>query len=156
MKEGKSMNKVKTGFTALFSALAGWLGILAIPMLVLVICNVIDYATGLIASKYRGQAIDSYKGFRGIAKKVCMWLLVAIGAMIDWLIIYAGNTIGITMPVNFLIACIVAIWLIANEIISILENVVDIGTKIPPFLMPLVKNIKRQVEDKAKTGSGTE
>lgn len=150
------MNKVKTGFTALFSALAGWLGILAIPMLVLVICNVIDYATGLIASKYRGQAIDSYKGFRGIAKKVCMWLLVAIGAMIDWLIIYAGNTIGITMPVNFLIACIVAIWLIANEIISILENVVDIGTKIPPFLMPLVKNIKRQVEDKAKTGSGTE
>jgi toxin secretion/phage lysis holin len=148
------MNKIKVFFTAFFSALVGWLGILAIPVLVLVICNVIDYITGLVASKYRGQQIDSYKGFRGIAKKICMWLLVAIGAMIDWLIIYAGNTIGITIPVNFLIACIVAIWLIANEIISILENVVDIGAPIPPFLVPLVKNIKKQVEDKAAVKDG--
>jgi len=143
------MNKVKTLFTAFFSALAGWLGILAIPVLVLVICNVIDYVTGLVASKYRGQAINSYTGFRGIAKKVCMWLLIGVGAMIDWLIIYAGQSIGIAIPVNFLIACIVAIWLIANEIISILENVVDIGAPIPPFLLPIVKNIKKQVEDKA-------
>jgi toxin secretion/phage lysis holin len=148
------MNKVKTGFTAFFSALAGWLSILAIPVLILVICNVIDYITGLIASKYRGQAIDSYKGFRGIAKKVCMWLLIAVGAMIDWLIIYAGQNVGIAIPVNFLISCIVAIWLIANEIISILENMVDIGVSIPPFLMPLVKNIKKQVEDKASTEGG--
>lgn len=143
------MNKIKALFTAFFSALAGWLGILAIPVMVLVICNIIDYATGLVASPYRGQKIDSYKSFRGIAKKICMWLLVAVGAMLDWLIIYAGNTIGITIPVSFLIACIVAVWLIANEIISILENMVDIGVSIPPFLMPLVKNIKKQVEDKA-------
>lgn len=143
------MNKFKTIFTAFFSALAGWLGILAIPVLILVLCNVIDYGTGLAASSYRGQKIDSYKSFRGIAKKICMWLLVALGAMIDWLIIYAGDTIGVTIPVTFLIACIVAVWLIASEIISILENMVDIGVKIPPFLIPLVKNIKRQVEDKA-------
>lgn len=142
------MNKIKTLFTAFFSALAGWLGILAIPVFVLVLCNIIDYCTGLAASKYRGQKIDSYKGLRGIAKKICMWLLIVIGAMVDWLIIYAGQTIGITLPVNFLIACIVAVWLIVNEIISILENMVDIGVSIPPFLMPLVKNIKKQVEDK--------
>ncbi|MDF2537404.1 MAG: toxin secretion/phage lysis holin [Herbinix sp.] len=144
------MNKVKTMFTAFFSALAGWLGILAIPVFVLVLCNVIDYGTGLAAAKYRDQELNSYKSFRGIAKKVCMWLLVGVGAMIDWLIIYASDTVGIKLPVSFLIACIVAIWLIANEIISILENVVDIGTPIPPFLMPLVKNIRKQVEDKAE------
>lgn len=144
------MNKIKGLFTAFFSALSGWLGILAIPVLVLVICNIIDYGTGLAASKYRGQRINSYKGFRGIAKKICMWLLIAVGAMIDWLIIYAGHSIGITIPVNFLIACVVAVWLIANEIISILENMVDIGVSIPPFLMPIVKNIKKQVEDKTK------
>lgn len=149
MKEGKDMNKIKALFIGFFSALAGWLGILAIPVAVLVFCNVVDYATGLLASKYRGQSINSYKGFRGIAKKVCMWLLIAIGAMIDWLIIYAGQSIGITIPVNFLIACVVAIWLIANEIISILENMVDIGVDIPPFLLPIVKNIKKQAEAKA-------
>ena len=143
------MNKIKSVFVAFFSALAGWLGILAVPMLFLVLCNLIDYITGLMAGPNRGEKINSYKGFRGIAKKICMWLLVGVGAMIDWLIIYAGNTIGITIPINFLIACIVAVWLIANEIISILENMVDIGVKIPPFLLPLVKNIKKQVEDKA-------
>ncbi len=144
------MNKFKSLFTAFWAVLAGWLGILAIPMLVLVACNFIDYGTGLAASPYRGQKIDSYKSFRGIAKKVCMWLLVAIGALIDWLLKYAANTVGISLPITFLVACAVAIWLIASEIISILENMVDIGVSIPPFLLPLVKNIKKQVEDKAE------
>ena len=33
-----------------------------------------------------------------------------------------------------------------NEIISILENIIDIGVSVPAFLMPLVKNIKSQTE----------
>ncbi|MDF2842459.1 MAG: toxin secretion/phage lysis holin [Herbinix sp.] len=148
------MNKVKSLFTAFFSTLTGLLGILAIPVYSLVILNVIDYATGLAASPYRGQKIDSYKSFRGILKKVCMWLLVVIGAMIDWLISYASNASGIHIPFKFLISCIVAIWLIASEIISILENMVDIGVSMPPFLLPLVKNIKKQVEDKATIKEG--
>lgn len=142
------MNKIKALITAFLSAIAGWLGILAIPVLVLVLCNVIDYITGLVAAKYRNEPVNSYKGFRGIAKKVCMWLLIVIGAMADWLIIYAGQTIGITIPVSFLIACVVAVWLIVNEFISILENIKDIGAPIPPFLMPIMKNVKKQVEDK--------
>ena len=150
------MNKIKSIVTGFFAALAGWLGILAIPMLILIICNVTDYITGLVASKYRNETINSYKSFRGIAKKVCMWLLVGVGAIIDWLLIYAGEAAGIILPFTFLIACIVAIWLICNEIISILENMVDIGVDLPPFLAPIVKNIKKQVEDKAaiKDGGG--
>ena len=146
------MNKVKAIFIAFFTALAGWLGILAIPVLILVLCNLIDYVTGLVASKYRDQKINSYKSFRGIVKKICMWLLVAVGALFDWLIIYAGETVGVSIPVAFLIACVVAIWLITNEFISILENMKDIGVPIPPFLQPLVKNVQKQVEDKAKLG----
>ena len=146
------MNKVKAIFIAFFTALASWLGILAIPVLILVLCNLIDYVTGLVASKYRDQKINSYKSFRGIVKKICMWLLVAVGALFDWLIIYAGETVGVSIPVAFLIACVVAIWLITNEFISILENMKDIGVPIPPFLQPLVKNVQKQVEDKAKLG----
>lgn len=143
------MNKIKTGFTAFFTALFGWLGILAIPVLLLVLTNLIDYFTGLVASKFRNESINSYKSFRGIAKKICMWLLVIVGAVVDQLIIYGGQTVGIQLPFVSLIACIVAVWLTCNEIISILENMNDIGAPIPPFLKPLVKNIKKQVEDKA-------
>ena len=45
-------------------------------------------------------------------------------------------------------ACIVAIWIICNEIISILENIKDMGVTIPAFLIPLVTHVKSQVEDK--------
>ncbi len=31
--------------------------------------------------------------------------------------------------------------------ISILENLVDIGIALPPFLMPIVKRIKKEVEE---------
>ena len=78
-----------------------------------------------------------------------MWLLVIVGAIIDQLLIYTADTIGISMPFTYLVACIVAIWIICNEIISILENIKDMGVNIPTFLEPIVKNIKTQVEDKA-------
>lgn len=148
------MNRNKTLLTVLFSAVAGRLGILAIPVFILVICNIIDYITGLAAGPRRGEKISSYKSLRGITKKICMWLLIIIGALIDQLILYAGKTIGITLPFTYLVACIVAIWLICNEIISTLENISDIGVKLPPFLMPMINNIKRQVESKTSAKEG--
>lgn len=143
------VNKLKAIFVAIASGFMSLLGILAVPVLIMVGCNVIDYATGLIAAKYRNQELDSYKGFRGIAKKVCMWLLVVVGAIVDWLLQYASSTIGITLPFTFLIACIVAIWIICNELLSILENISDIGTPLPAFLKNVVKYIKKQTEGKA-------
>lgn len=142
------MKEIKAFFVVIFATLSAWLGILAIPMLVLVGLNITDYITGICASKYRGQQITSYKGFRGIAKKVCMWLLVAIGGVLDWLIMYAGDTIGIDIKFKFVIACVVAVWLICNELISILENIKDIGAPLPAWLIKITKNIKTQVDKK--------
>ena len=68
----------------------------------------------------------------------------------DVLINYAGQYVGLSIKLPFVVATIVAVWLICNEIISILENLLDIGVAMPPFLMPLAKMIKGQVEDKTK------
>lgn len=141
-------NYIKAILTAIFAFLTSLLGVLAIPVILMVLCNVIDYATGLMASPFRKEDINSYKSMKGIVKKVCMWLLVIVGAVIDQLILYTSGTFGITLPFTFLIACIVAIWIVCNELISILENVQDMGVAIPAFLEPLVKHIKSQVEDK--------
>lgn len=137
----------KKFLTAVGSVLSSLLGILYIPVMLMVCCNVIDYTTGLMAAKYRkDNTISSYKSFKGIAKKVSMWLLVVVGAIVDELIKYAAQTVGITVPFTFLIACVVAVWIVCNELISILENIKDIGVNIPTFLLPLVKNIKSQTE----------
>lgn len=146
------MEKMKAAITAVTSALMSWLGILAIPVFLLVGCNVIDYATGLCASKYREEGgITSYRSIRGIIKKVCMWLLVLLGSFIDILINYSVECAGMDLKIPFVVATVVAVWLVVNEIISILENMLDIGVSMPPFLMPVVKYIKKQVEIKAET-----
>ena len=145
------MDKVKATVIAAISALMSWLGILAIPVLLLVGCNIIDYITGLMAAKFREDGgISSYKSIRGIYKKIGMWILVIIGAFADILIQYSIECAGIEMTVPFVVATVVAVWLVVNEFISILENLKDSGVKIPPFLMPLMKYINRKVEDKAK------
>ncbi len=149
----ENVNYIKGFFTMTFSLLTSLFGVLAIPILLMVGTNIIDYATGLIAAPKRSEDINSYKSMRGIWKKVCMWLLVAVGAIIDELILYASGTIGITLPGSFLVACVVACWIICNEILSILENLKDIGIAMPPFLEPLVKNIKSQTADKVTTDS---
>lgn len=151
------MDKVKVTVIAVMSALMSWLGILAVPMGLLILCNIIDYTTGLVAAGYRDDGgISSYKSMRGIAKKVGMWLLVVVGAVIDALINYAAEYIGQGITVPFVVATIVAVWLIVNEIISVLENIIDIGVTVPPFLLPLVKKIKSQVENKAATETDQE
>ena len=142
------MEKIKAFFITAFSAIFSWLGVLAVPVFLLVGCNLIDYITGLLAAKYRDEAVSSYKGIRGIIKKVCMWLLIGVGWMMDTLLKYTVTTVGLTIELPFIVATVVAVWLICNELISILENMIDIGVNIPPFLMPLVKRIKNQVEEK--------
>lgn len=143
------MEKIKVTVTAVLSALMSWLGILAIPIFLLVGCNLVDYFTGICAAKYRTERINSYKGIRGIIKKVCMWILVVIGVWLDVLIRYTMRCTGLDLEIPFVVATVVVLWLVVNEMISILENVIDIGVKLPPFLLPITKYIKKQVEEKS-------
>ena len=145
------MNKVNTikGIIAsVMGVLNNIFGILAIPIVLLVVCNIIDYVTGILASKFRGQEISSYKGIKGIAKKIGMWLLIVVGAILDELIVYSVAQLGVVMPFTFIVSCVVAVWLICNELISILENLKDMEVPLPDFLVKLTKNIKSQIESK--------
>lgn len=146
-----NLENIKRFVTVVFSLLTSILGALFIPVALLVGCNVIDYITGLFATPNRGEKISSYKGIRGIIKKVSMWLLVVVGAIIDELIKYSIVTIGLNFPFTFPIACVVAIWLICNELISILENLDDIGTPLPGFLEKIIYYIKDHTEATVKT-----
>ena len=144
------MDKIKTVLIVAVSIVMDFLGILAIPVFLMVGCNIIDYITGLMASKYREEQISSYKGIRGITKKVCMWLLVVVGSFIDVIINYAAQYMGIGFKISFIVATFVAVWIVVNEIISILENIIDIDEKIiPPFLMPLVRRRINEIETAA-------
>ncbi|MGW8114942.1 phage holin family protein [Caproicibacterium sp. NSD3] len=95
------------------------------------------------------SGVCDYNG-NSIAKKVCMWLLVAVGAVLDWLLSYAGDKLGMTIHLPMLIASLVAVWLICNELISILEN---IGVPLPGFLGRLVSMLKSKVDSQVPDNS---
>lgn len=145
-KKMEQVNNAKIMIIAIGSALSSLLGVLAFPCALMITSNLVDYATGLIASKFRNQDINSYRSIRGIFKKIAMWLLVVVGAIVDEVIKYSTAQIGLDIKISFLIASIVSVWITCNEVISILENIQDIGVPIPGFLKPLVKNIRSQVE----------
>lgn len=140
------LKTAKAVCVAAFGLLSSWLGVLAIPVYVLVACNIMDYITGLAAAHRRNQKVSSYVGVLGIAKKVCMWLLIAVGAVVDWLLLYCGANLGFEIHLPMLAASLVAVWLIINEIISILENIGDIGVPLPGFLTKIVQGLKSKIE----------
>ena len=140
------LKTAKAVCVAAFGLLSSWLGVLAIPVYVLVACNIMDYLTGVTAAHRRNQKVSSYVGVLGIAKKVCMWLLIAVGAVVDWLLLYCGASLGFEIHLPMLAASLVAVWLIVNEVISILENIGDIGVPLPGFLTKIVQGLKSKIE----------
>ena len=143
----KNIDKIKIVFVAVFTTLNGWLGSLASPFYILVLTNIIDYITGIAAAVCRGERVSSQVGFHGIAKKICMWLLVLVGCIIDYIIMQMGNTMQIQFGMDCLVALAAIFWLLANELISILENIHDIGTPLPPFLLKMVEFIKEKTDE---------
>lgn len=152
----ENYNVIKVIATAVGTFFTAMLSTLLVPMMVLATLNITDYFTGLAAAPNRGEKRESSKGINGIAKKICMWLLVGIGAAMDWLVSYATEAVGIQIELKFALAAAVAIWIICNEIISILENIGDIGVPLPNFLMRMVLWVKKSTEDKANIVGGTD
>lgn len=140
------IGKAKVAAVGLLSVLAARFGILVVPFLLLVFASVLDYVTGLMAASGRGQKVSSRTGLHGIIKKLGLLLLVVVGVIVDAVLAFGADTLGWNLPFSFLVSCIVCLWLLANELISILENIADTGVNIPPFLRPLVEWVKKKCE----------
>lgn len=114
--------------TTLLFILGGW----DIALQSLIIIMIIDYLTG-ISKSYVAKKLNSNKGFRGIVKKLAMLGIVAIAVIIDRLI---GDT--------GLIRTFIIYYLVANEGLSIIENLGEMDIIVPEFL----KNKLEQLKDK--------
>lgn len=94
---------------------------------------ILDYITGLM-SAYIRKEISSATGFRGIAKKVFIMVLVAVGHVLDTRVIGDG-TVCRSAVIGFYIA---------NEGISILENSGKIGLPLPEKLLNVLEQLKNK------------
>lgn len=126
MKWIEVWDKVIKGTCAVGGALIGWAsGMWTQMCTVLAVCMVIDYITGLIVAacgkspKTAEGGVSSAVGFRGLAKKAVILLVVLLAWLLDRA---TGNAVFQSAAVCYYIA---------NEGISILENAVLIGVPVP-------------------------
>ena len=105
---------------------------IAIQSLLIVI--VIDYLTG-IASAIYNKKLSSKIGFKGIIKKFCYLLVVALSVVIDKLLGQSG-----------LIRTLVIYFFVANDGLSIIENMAEMNVKLPQKLIDALEQIKKKGE----------
>lgn len=100
----------------------------------LLIVMVVDYLTG-IASAIYNKELSSKIGFNGIIKKFCYLLVVALSVVIDNLTGQSG-----------LIRTLVIYFFVANDGLSIIENMAEMGVKLPQKLIDALEQIKKKGE----------
>ena len=141
------VNVMKATVTVICAALMAYARELLAPLLVLLGAMALDYCTGLIKA-YIGGDLSSRVGLVGILKKLCYMAMVAVGAGVDYLLCGALAEAGITAESTLFCGLLVALWLIINELISVLENLAVIGVPGFPFLTKLLDRLKNSVEKK--------
>lgn len=148
-------NIIQATISVVLGALASYFNVLLIPVLVLVAVMVIDYATGM-TSAWKSGELESKTGLIGILKKVSYLVLVAVGGVVDYLISAGLAAANVEISITYCCGLIVCVWLIINELISILENLAELGTPIPKFLVNIVRRLKNTVENKTDTDTNTD
>ena len=129
------MRDIWTWVQVAFSAIGGFMGYLLGGMdgflYALVAFVVIDYITGLMVAAIQ-KKVSSEVGFKGICKKVLIFILVGVANIVDKQII--GNGSAIRTAVIF--------FYLSNEGISILENTALIGLPVPQKLRDVLEQLK--------------
>ena len=138
---------LKTTVAVLGAGLVSYLGTLAVPMLVLLGVMLLDYITGMIKAYIRAE-LNSKFGIKGILKKLCYMAMVAVGAAVDYLLHGALKQAGIDLHIELFCGLLVTVWLIINELISVLENLAAIGVPGFPRLNRLLSRLKNTVNEK--------
>ncbi|MGN0553401.1 MAG: holin family protein [Oscillospiraceae bacterium] len=126
------MSDLAKGIMAFFCAVFGYLfGEFDGIMTALIALIVLDYITGIIAAAVE-KKLSSEIGAKGIAKKMIMLLTVAVANVVDVSVIGEGNVLR----------SVAAIFYIANEGISLLENGARLGVPIPKKLIDVLVQLK--------------
>ena len=125
----------------LFSAVGGWLGYFLGGcdglLYALIAFVVIDYITGVMCAIINRE-LSSAVGFKGIFRKVLIFLLVGIANIIDVQVIGTGAVLRTA----------VIFFYISNEGVSLLENAGHLGLPIPEK----IKTVLEQLHDRAENG----
>ena len=128
-----------------FTMLGGWIGYfvggcdgLLYALLAFV---VIDYITGMMCA-IADRKLSSEVGFKGICRKVLIFLLVGIANVLDVNVIGTGSVLRTA----------VIFFYISNGGVSLLENAAHLGLPVPDKMKAVLEQLHKKGEDEGKDG----
>ena len=128
-----------------FAAVGGWQGYFLGGcdglLIALVVFASVDYITGAMCA-INDQKLSSEVGFRGICRKVLIFILVGIANILDVQVIGTGSVLRTAIIFFYL----------SNEGVSLLENAAHLGLPVPTKL----KDVLAQLHDRAEEGGEDE
>ncbi len=110
---------------------------------------ILDYISGL-GKAWVTHTLSSRLGLIGILKKIGYLLVVCVGMVVDWVLNSVLTGTGVTAWSSCFVGLLVIVWLIINELLSIIENTAQMGVPIPGFLRKLVERLKVTTETKGE------
>lgn len=127
----------------IFSALGGWLGYFLGGcdglLYTLLAFTAMDYITGIMCA-VNDHTLSSEVGFRGICRKVLIFMLVGIANILDADIIGTGSVLRTA----------VIFFYISNEGVSLLENAAHLGLPVPEKIKAVLEQIYNRAESEEK------
>lgn len=139
------LDKLDLAFAA-FGGFIGWfVGGFDGFLYALVVFVMMDYFTGVLAAGVKKE-LSSEVGFRGIAKKVCIFVLVGIANIVDTQVIQNGSAIRTA----------VIFFYLSNEGLSVLENSAVIGLPVPEKLKEMLLQLADEEHGGGAGGAGNQ
>ncbi len=133
----KLMEKHFNGIVAILATFFTYLfGSWDLALQVLIVFMILNYGTGVLYAYLIGQ-LSSEVGFKGLVKKCMILVVLIIGVMLDRIV---GNG-------TWVFRTLVAYFYIANEGISLLENVGNIGIPIPNKIRNALEQLNKDDEE---------
>ena len=139
------MSKVWNVLSGVFAAIGLWLGLFIGPvnglLIALIVFVITDYVTGFASAIVR-KKLSSSVGFKGLARKVLIFLIVGIANVLDVYVLGA----------NAVLRTAVILFYMANEGLSIIENAGEIGLPIPRKLKEVLAQLRKKSGEEDKDG----
>ena len=133
------MKEFWNGIQLVFAVIGGWLGWFLGEcdglMYALIAFVIADYVTGVMCA-VSDRRLSSEVGFKGICRKVLIFVLVGMANILDMHVIGTGCVLRTA----------VLFFYISNEGVSVLENAGHLGLPIPARLLNVLEQLHEDAE----------
>jgi hypothetical protein len=139
-------------FKSLKAAIGGLVGAylnIYLSIIIVVFVSVMfDIVTGVIASIISGEGINSKRAYKGVLKKCVLFVALAFGTFLDYMIQLASSQLGFEMPAILLFSSAIGFYIAFTECVSVCENIFKCCPgAFPKWLTKILTNGKKYLDD---------